>query len=151
MSSATLFGLCAPRLSITTIRPSFRLGASAFLQGLVFDLSSERLHDPGRPGKCVACSFPFSALLVQLPRLRPYLPQLTRQADLLRQGPGLTQARQRLPGLAVPAVEHREHPQVDQAKPAVSSHPLPETLYVLAGQLLASAPQQSLGLVIPGE
>src|ERR687889_2301690 len=85
MSSVTLFGLCAPRLSITTIRPSFRLGASAFLQGLVFDLSSERLHDPGRPGKCVACSFPFSALLMQLPRLRPYLPQLTRQADLLHQ------------------------------------------------------------------
>lgn len=32
------------------------------------------------------------------------------------------------------------YPQVDQAKPAVPFHPLAETLYALAGQLLIAAP-----------
>ena len=42
--------------------------------------------------------FGFPALLVQLPASGPYLPQLTGQADLLRQGPGLLQARRRRAG-----------------------------------------------------
>src|SRR5215207_5499818 len=120
--------------------PQLRGREEALLQSFVFDLSGEPLHDTGRQGKGTVSIFGFPALLVQFPYRLPYLPQLTRQADLLRQGPGLLQARQRLPCPAVPSVEHREHPQVDQAEAPVPSHPLPEALYALAGQLLLATP-----------
>src|SRR5215207_7371237 len=120
--------------------PQLRGREEALLQSFVFDLSGEPLQDTGRPGKGGAGFFGFSALLVQLPYRRPYLQELTRQADLLRRGACFSQVRQRLPCPAVPSVEHREHPQVDQAEAPVPSHPLAESLRILTGQLLLATP-----------
>ena len=78
--------------------PQLRSRKEAFIQNLVLDLSGEPLHDMGRPGKGAVSLFGFPALLAQLPASGPYLPQLTGQADLLRQGPGLLQARRRRAG-----------------------------------------------------
>src|SRR5205807_2267791 len=108
----------------------------------IFEGLGEALHDLGSGCEREVCLVLIPLLLVQLPKLRQYLPAFPRQADLFCQWYCLLQMSDGLLILTPPVGEHRQGSQIGDTIAPVVFHGLAEVAHVFLGLLDISTAQQ---------